>query len=95
MQPDTNFWVMAYEHTPPALRWLLGVLTFGYVYIAKARWQKQQDRIEALERAQRNYPNKDDIKEVRTRMDNGFVAVHKKIDRILFIMLEDRRNEKP
>lgn len=58
---DANIWFMLYEQTPPVLRWILGVLTFGlftlfgYLYQrdrrAAMRVEDRLDkRIDSLER---------------------------------------------
>ena len=68
---DHNFWVMLFEHTPPFLRWVLGVLTCGLYFLARYVWRNHVHRVHAVEAR---------IDNLHGEMHTGFRETHARID---------------
>ena len=84
MLPDPDIWRLIFEQTPPAVRWILGVLSLGLFTLATHFWKKQHEAVAAIEDRERNYMSRDEFNErlggMEKRLDNGFVHIHARMD---------------
>jgi len=84
MPSDPNIWIQIYEHTPPLLRWLLGVLTLGLWTAYHMMWRRQQERIAKIES---HYATKSDMSAVQDHIG----SVHKDVREIRNWLMGDKK----
>lgn len=98
--PDSpNVWVMLFEHTPPVLRWVLGILTLGLFTMASKLWQMNQRKVIELEEAHKTFATHSDVLAAHDELATRIDGVDKKVDslhgdvRIMMSTLIGRNDE--
>lgn len=83
---DHNVWVMMFESTPPALRWVLSILTLGLFGLAGVIWRRYHERIAIVESRINSLATKEDVK----RLESGVGMVHRRVDDIYTHLIKGR-----
>lgn len=68
---ETNVWEAIFEHTPPVLRWVLGVLTLGVFTLAGVLWRWNRADLKRVE---------DKLDQVAARHQVEISKVHERVD---------------
>jgi len=76
---DHNIWMLIFEQTPVALRWILGILTCGIFWLAQRLYLNHKERVNRLENLIVNQ-SKETNKNIR--------EVHAKVDRLTLKLLD-------
>lgn len=79
--PEHAVWVLLFEQTPPALRWILAVLTGGLFLLVQQIYRNHKERVNKLETL---------IISNQKSTTEQITGVHKKIDTLTMHMLRNR-----
>ena len=80
MERDPNVWVMLFEHTPPLLRWLLGIMTLGLFTLASTLWRANQRKVVELEEAHTKFATHNDVVTCHDHLIDKINGVDHKVD---------------
>lgn len=92
MSVDFNVWILLFEHTPPAMRWVLGILTCGLFYLAQRLYLAHKNRVDKLESVinARMLQTDHNITALRLHIDKKDTNLHEKIDTLTLSILNNR-----
>lgn len=96
MHENMSTWFTLYDQLPPIIRWALGILSLGLITLTRHLWRRQQERLNAIERAQNTFATKSDIQELKISVDNvqGIVGgVHQRVDDLYKLLLAGNPQE--
>lgn len=77
-QPDV--WQLIFVQTPPVLRWVLGILTFGLFTVVGMLWRWQVRNVERVET------------QIHSRMDREMEQLHSRLDETNRLLVEIAQN---
>jgi len=78
---DHNIWVLLFEQTPPALRWVLMILTGGIFWLIQRLYLNHKERVNRLENL---------IISQGVTTNKNIKDVHEKIDKLTLSILNKR-----
>jgi len=78
---DHSIWVLLFEQTPPALRWVLMILTGGIFWLIQRLYLNHKERVNRLENL---------IISQGVETNNNIKHVHEKVDKLTLSILNKR-----
>ncbi len=87
---DPNIWYLVFENTPPALRWLLGVLSCGLFLLARHVWKRNMERLHVIEQSQKQFATNGRIDKLENSMNEGLKTIHGRMDDLMLEIVKSR-----
>ncbi len=84
---DPNIWYLVFENTPPALRWLLGILSCGLFFLAGYIWKRHTERLRIIEQSLDKFATNGRIDKFEDSMNEGINTIHGRLDELMLEMV--------